>query len=133
MNFVLDTNILISLTLWDQSVAHRLFSKIVILGHELFSSKEIIDEYRHSLTRDFDYSNEEINSFIERTLLFLNLVETNEKLDIVKEDQTDNKILECAIAANADYVITYDKHLLRLKEFKSIRIITPEEALRLLK
>ena len=37
----------------------------------------------------------------------------------------DNMVLECAIACKADYIITGDKHLLKLKEFRSIKIVKP--------
>ena len=47
---------------------------------------------------------------------------------IVKEDPDDNKIIECAVACGADFILTYDKHLLRLKEFRGIKIIMPEHA-----
>ena len=56
------------------------------------------------------------------------------KLNIkVCRDEKDNKFLECAIASKSDYIISYDKHLLKLKEFKNIKIITPEEFLKTLK
>jgi predicted nucleic acid-binding protein len=41
---------------------------------------------------------------------------------VLLHDETDNKILECARAANADLIVTGDKHLLSLKEFSGIGI-----------
>lgn len=60
------------------------------------------------------------------------LVKPTKKLDIVKDDPDDNKILECAIAGKVDYIISNDEHLLKLKEFEGIPIIKPEEFLKLL-
>jgi len=54
-------------------------------------------------------------------------VEPKLKLHAVNEDAEDNKILECALAANADIVVSGDKHLLELDKFKKIRILTPRE------
>ena len=51
---------------------------------------------------------------------------------IVKDDPKDNIFIETAVAGNADYLISQDNHLLKLKEFKGIKIITPEEFLRVL-
>lgn len=49
-----------------------------------------------------------------------------------KNDPSDNRILECAITAEADYIVTGDKnHLLPLKRYKNIRILSPSEFLRL--
>jgi hypothetical protein len=52
-----------------------------------------------------------------------------EKIAIIRDDPADNKVLECAIAAGAKFIITGDKHLLKLKKFKGISIITAKEFL----
>ncbi len=52
------------------------------------------------------------------------------KLDVIKADPKDNIILECAVAGNADYIVSGDKHLLDLKEFSGIKILKPAEFLR---
>ena len=46
------------------------------------------------------------------------------KLDVVKDDPDDNVILECALEGSVQYIITQDKHLLKLREFQKIKIIT---------
>ena len=55
------------------------------------------------------------------------IVEPKEKIDIVKDDSKDNIFIETAVAGNADYIVTQDNHLLKLKEFGGIKILTPEE------
>jgi predicted nucleic acid-binding protein len=50
-------------------------------------------------------------------------------LDIIKEDPPDNRILECAVAAGADFIVTGDKDLLRLGRYDSIRILSPSDLL----
>ena len=134
MRIVLDTNVLLSSTLWDGSVAQKLLFKFLKSDAKIFSSEAIISEYKKVLKRDFEYSDEKILSIVEKLLLFLNLITPVEKVDVVKEDPDDNKIIECALASNSNYIITYDKkHLLVLKEYKGIKIITPEEFLKILK
>ena len=54
-------------------------------------------------------------------------VEPKLKLHVVNEDAEDNKILECALAAGADIIVSGDKHLLKLGKFRKTRIITPRE------
>jgi putative PIN family toxin of toxin-antitoxin system len=49
------------------------------------------------------------------------------KLHAVNQDVKDNKILECALAANADVIVTGDKHLLSMGKFKRTKILTPRE------
>jgi len=55
------------------------------------------------------------------------IVEPKERINIVKDDQKDNIFIETAVAGNVDYIISQDSHLLKLKEFRGIKIITPEE------
>lgn len=50
-------------------------------------------------------------------------------LNIVKADPKDNKIIECAVVGKADYVVSGDKHLLDIKEYDKIKIISPKEFL----
>ena len=130
IKFVFDTNILISSTLWDGSVAQKLLFKCIKENIQIFSSQEIIEEYQKILKRDFDYSEEEIVSIMEKVLQFISLVNPNIKVNVVKEDADDNKIIECALESKADYILSYDKHLLNLKEFRGIKIIRPEEIIK---
>jgi len=48
-------------------------------------------------------------------------------------DPDDNKILSCAIEAKADYIVSGDKHLTTLKQFKEINIVNAGEFLEILK
>lgn len=52
-------------------------------------------------------------------------------VNIIGDDTEDNKILECAISAGAEFVVSGDKHLLTLKSFEGIKIVTPEEFIKI--
>ncbi len=132
MRVVLDTNVLISATLWNESVSQKLLFKLIKFNVLIYSSLEILSEYKKVLKRDFDYSEAEIFFIIEKVVSFMNIIETFVRLDVVKDDEDDNKIVECAAQSLADYIITYDKHLLKIKKYKDIKIITPEEALKII-
>jgi len=54
-------------------------------------------------------------------------VEPKLKLQVINEDAEDNKILECALAAGADIIVSGDKHLLEVGKFKKSKIVTPKE------
>ena len=47
----------------------------------------------------------------------------------ITDDPDDNRILECAVTAGSDVIVTYDKDLLRLIEYAGIKIIRPMEFL----
>ncbi len=46
-------------------------------------------------------------------------------VDLIKADPDDNRILECALAADVKYIVTGDPHLLNLESFDKIKIISP--------
>jgi predicted nucleic acid-binding protein len=52
-------------------------------------------------------------------------------LSVVERDKSDDRILECALEAKADYIISGDSHLLSLKEYQGIRILSPADFLQL--
>lgn len=126
---VFDTNVLISATLWDNSVAQKFLFKCLKENIQIFSSQEIIEEYKKILARDFDYKEQEIGEILERILQFLTLVSPTKKVNLIKEDAEDNKIVECALESKARYIVSYDKHLLKLKEYQEIKIVNPKEVL----
>ncbi|HLC58306.1 MAG TPA: putative toxin-antitoxin system toxin component, PIN family [Candidatus Nanoarchaeia archaeon] len=132
MKIVFDTNILISATLWEGSVAQKVLFKLIQEDTIIYTSKEILEEYKKVLKRDFKYTEQEVETILEKILLFVQIIEPSEKLDIIKADPEDNKILECAVASKAEYILSYDKkHLLILKEFQGILILTPEQFLKI--
>src|SRR3989344_9658186 len=127
MKVTVDTNFLISATQWDYSVAHKLLNKFILSDAEIFTTQDILDETMEVLERDFEYSKNEAKNIIEKILLFAKLIGPKQKVEIIKDDPDDNQVIECAIESSSDYIITYDKHLLKLEEYRGIEIITPEE------
>jgi len=128
MKITVDTNFLISSTQWDYSVGHKLLIKLIENNVEVYTTNEILEEFSKVLKRDFKYNDDETANIIEGILPFLILIDPKTKVNIVKDDPDDNKIIECALESDSEYIITYDNHLLKLKEYKGIRIIKPEEA-----
>lgn len=127
---VLDTNILISAGIWDYSIAHKLIEAAIDRGTEIFTSPFIIEEFQEVMKRDFEASEESVAKRTLFVMKFARMVYPVLSYSVVKEDPDDNKIVECAVAAEADYIITYDKHLLALISFMGIKIINPIEALK---
>ena len=60
-----------------------------------------------------------------------NIVDTKTNLNVIKEDPDDDILLECATEANADYIISGDEHLKKLKEFGKIKIVSVSEFLKI--
>jgi uncharacterized protein len=133
MNVVFDTNALLSATLWNNSEMQKLLFKLMNLDAKLYISMPMITEYQKVMQRDFKFTHQEVIEATTKILKVFQLVTPKEKIDIIKDDQTDNMIIECAVCANAQYIITYDKHLLQIKKFRNIQILLPKEFTKTLK
>ena len=132
MNVTFDTNVLLSSTLWADSVAEKLLFRLIHADVAVYSSAEILAEYQKVLMRDFDYSDDEASVLLEKVRSFVILAKPTSRVYEVKDDPDDNKILECAVDSSSAFIITYDKHLLQIKEYHGIRIIRTEEAIKIL-
>ena len=132
LKFVLDTNVLVSALISGKGNPALLLDKA---GEKymLFISKDILIEFEEVISRDkFGFKDEEINTIIEAIISVSEAVNPEIKLDVIKADPDDNKILECAVACRASYIVSGDRHLLDLKEYGEIKIISPKAALDLL-
>ena len=103
---------------------------LVFLNHaragtvRLAISPPILTELQRVLHLKFGWSVSEIEAALEQLRDASALVEPTETLDVVPEDPDDNRILECAVAANAAVIVSGDSHLLRLGSFRGIPIVT---------
>ena len=92
----------------------------------------ILDEIERVLRRDkFGWPEEEIDKAIRQITRFTEHVEPKQRIDAVKEDPTDNRILECAAASGSDYLVSGDKHLLKLGQYQGIKIVSPADFIQL--
>ncbi len=127
LKIVLDTNVLVSAAIIQGKQFELL--KLAKLGEiKIILSPQIIEEFKEVISRErFGFSKEKINEEVRQILEIAEIIIPKQKLDIVKDDLDDNIILECALEAKANYIISGDEHLLALKEYKSIRIINTTE------
>src|SRR3989344_2606295 len=131
-----DTNILISASFW-YGASERIINKAENKEIVLVLSEQILEEYHKVL--DYEEIKEKIKDKVlemKQALLRIGIiseiVEVKSKIELIKEDPADNKIIECAVDGKVDYIITKDNHLLKYKEYKGIKIITPEEFLKII-
>ena len=131
---VLDTNVLISSLLKPKSKARGIY-RLVLRGEiEVYTSLDLISELSRVLEYPkFQFEKLEKEIFLKNlTRVAIILANPKLKINVIKEDPPDNKFLECAVEAKADYLISGDKeHLLPLKNFQGIKIISPSEFLEL--
>jgi putative PIN family toxin of toxin-antitoxin system len=132
MRVVLDTNVVVSALLFKTTL-----SKIIalwqrgaitpVISKDTFQELQAVLAYpKFALTRD------EIRAILEGEILpFFEVIEVREDVKGVCADPADDKFLACALSASADYLVSGDKALTELKQYKSVRIIKPSEFLKL--
>jgi len=122
---VIDTNILIS-AIGRNSKPEECPKLILEDKIEAFTTQGMLDEVSEVLKYDkFNFSEQEQQKFLEILVSEFRFV--NPEISINQsEDLDDNKFLECAVSADADYIISGDSDLLELKEYEGITITKPE-------
>ena len=125
---ILDTNIIISSALggalvfvlekWDEGK----FTVIV--------TTDVLGEYFEVLNRPkFGLSQETIDKITRYIYQFAEFVIPEEQIRFFEDDPKDDKFLEAAVAGHVDFIVSGDNHLLALKEFRSIPILSGREFL----
>ncbi|MDR2971491.1 MAG: putative toxin-antitoxin system toxin component, PIN family [Bacteroidales bacterium] len=134
MKTVVDINILISASIWrgkPEAVILRAAEGL----DTLFVTDDIIAEIENTIQKPkFENRQEQINaimSIVEKYGKKIT-VHPEHKITDVCRDPKDNIYLECAIAAQADYIITGDKDLLVLKEYQGVKIVNANEYLEMI-
>ena len=123
MRVVLDTNVLL-VSIPKLSKYRPIFENLIEKKYTLIISNEILTEYEEIITRQ---ANEIVAQNIVKMLVTLSNVEKKEiyyNWHLIKSDEDDNKFADCAVAGNADYLVTGDKtHILPLKKYENILIV----------
>lgn len=109
MRIVLDTNIILA-AFSTRSPYRKIIDQLFEKKYELFVVNDILLEYEEKLKEKFNPASAEI--FINALTLLSNVhkIETYFQFQLIKQDEDDNKFVDCAIAANADFLVTNDKH-----------------------
>jgi uncharacterized protein len=136
LKVVLDTNVWISALLWGGKPAAAI--KAAEEGKiGIFASEEIVGEISQVLAypklpkicQAECLRHEEL---IEAVLKVVKFVEVTKKVNVVMEHPADDKFIECALAARADYIVSGDKHLLKVGSYKKTRIVSVNEFLQII-
>lgn len=124
-----DTNLLISALVFKRGKPDR-FLRMALAGQiSLTTSNAILDEMADVLARKFHASPDEIAAATAVVRQAARTVTPAVHLNVVAADPDDDKIVECAVTAGSDYIVTGDKHLLRLGHYDAIRIVNVSDFL----
>ena len=92
-------------------------------------SQPIVDETLRILRDKFGWPDSALRDAEVTIAAATRRVMSTETLDVLKADVTDNRILECAVAAGSAVIVSGDRHLLELAGFRGIRVIRVAELL----
>jgi putative PIN family toxin of toxin-antitoxin system len=123
----LDTNVWISGLIFGgtpgQILSLALFGSLTVC-----ISAPLVDELRRMLKDCFEWTEQDLTESLTPLLEQTELVTPGDQMHVAA-DPDDNRILECAVAARASVIVTGDDHLLRLRSFRDIHIVTPRSFL----
>lgn len=128
MKILFDTNVLISVFLAFKrgNVCYDIIDHAVE-EHELYYTSFIITEFKRVFKKDFHYPESIINKFTTFITKFFSKGKASQVLEDVCRDSNDNQILADALVNEIEIIITGDKDLLEIKNYKDIKIISPKE------
>lgn len=132
MRLVLDTNTVVSGLLWGNTPSRLIDAGLQ--GHiELFTSQVLLLELedvlpRRKLARRVAASGLSVAQLVARYALLAQSV-SPAAIERVSVDPNDDHVLACALAAQADLIVSGDRHLLTLKTYQGIPIVSPAESL----
>jgi putative PIN family toxin of toxin-antitoxin system len=130
MRVVLDTNVLVSRVVVPNGKPAQILQQCENGRFEFLTSEALLAECRrvlaykrirarHRLTDD------ELDEAISKFRTLARLIEVSINLQVISADPDDNKVFECAVEGNADYIVSGDTHLLDLGEYQGIQILPP--------
>ena len=128
MRLVFDSNILISALVLPGKQADKAISRIIEARDQLLISKPIIDEVLVVLARKFARDPEELARVAVLLTDLGEMVRPRRRIRVLKDD-TDNRVLECAVTGDAELVVTADRAMLELGEFEGVRVVSLREYL----
>jgi len=134
MNIVLDSNIILQVA-FTQKPLRLVWDKLLNGSYTLCVTEDILFEYQEKVIDCFH--NEQLANLLINTLLncpFVQRVETFFRYNLITSDEEDNKFVDCALACNAAYIVTEDKHFNELKaiSFPKINVINLVEFIEIL-
>jgi putative PIN family toxin of toxin-antitoxin system len=128
---VLDTNVLISGILW-KGIPFNLLKWVEERSLRIYTSLEILAEVYRVLhypkfQQYIDNRQTSPGQLFTKIASLCTIIQVDEIVKGVCSDTDDEKFLSCALTGNVEVLVSGDKHLLDLKQYKSVRILTAQE------
>ncbi len=138
LRLVLDTNVFISASFRKLSpIPNQIYQALKSQQFILITSPFILEEITEVLNRKkiikrtYMKTHERKQFMVEITNISV-IVSGKIPVEVIKDDPDDDKFIAAALEGNADFIVSGDKHLLNLKEYHEIKILSPRELVKIL-
>jgi len=129
MKIVIDSNVFVSSFFWGGH-PREVFERVINGFDELYITDEIIKEITSVMSSSkFNINSIEIEDYIKIIEKYSQKIALKNAPKLISRDNDDDKILQCGLDGNVDYIVTGDKDLLVLKEYETIKILNPKDYL----
>jgi len=125
---VLDTNVYISALLFG-GLPGSLLDIAFLQSFVLVISPALLDELDEKLLLKFEISVEDTAIIRGKLESIAEIISPDLVLNVVEDDPDDDRVLECAVKGDVDYIVTGDRHLLKLGVYEGISIVTVRQFL----
>lgn len=125
---VIDTNVFVS-CLSSKSQYHNVFRSLLDGKYDLHISSDILLEYEEQITKRYDVETSELFLTALNELPNVHRQEVFFQWGLILVDRDDNKFIDCSLVANADYLVTNDRHFDVVKnlDYPKVNIITIDD------
>ena len=123
---VIDTNVLVS-ALIKKGKSRKLLLKL-LEEHTLILSNRLLAELADVLSRNkFSISNSQAEKYLSILARIAEIAPAHSIPKMISEDPDDDAVLSTALSGKADYIVSGDKHLLKLASYEKIKIVSVNE------
>ncbi len=127
MRVVFDTNILVSAFIFPGGAPETVYRAALEGRIALVTSAPLLAELGRVLVEKFGWESGMAEEVVAQVIRIGLVVEPTERVHEIAADPADDRVLEAAVAANADAIVSGDRHLTRLKSLRGIPIRTAAE------
>ena len=124
---VLDTNVLL-VSISERSRLHWIFKELLKKQYELYVTTDILNEYAEIIEQHMGSETSESTMGVIENLSNIHFITKYYQFQLLK-DEDDDKFVDCAIAANADFIVSHDRdfNVLKSIDFPKVKEIKAEE------
>ena len=130
MRIVLDTNVAVSAAVSPKGPPAEIVRGWRAHSFTWVTSPPLLDELERTLLsprigRYLAWGEDEIAEFLAAVRQAAEVTSPTDRIDVIRDDPADNRVLEAAVSAQTDYIVSGDHHLLELKTYEGVQIVTP--------